>query len=158
MTKRDTRTERFDKLVRDRIPEIIEENDETPIVSTAAGEEYTERLVEKLQEEVAEYAESREVEELADVLEVVHALRADTVGRNFVESRVTFSRSTVRIQPGECHDVTQSYVRQYEHGVSAERLAEMREEKAAERGRFADGIVLDAVESPADTIGEDSFT
>ena len=114
MTKRDTRTERFDKLVRDRIPEIIEENDETPIVSTAAGEEYTERLVEKLQEEVAEYAESREVEELADVLEVVHALRA-------------------------------------EHGVSAEQLAEMREEKAAERGRFAGGIVLDAVESPADT-------
>ena len=114
MTKRDTGTERFDKLVRDRIPEIIEENDETPIVSTAAGEEYTERLVEKLQEEVAEYAESREVEELADVLEVVHALRADTVGRNFVESRVTFSRSTVRIQPGECHDVTQSYVRQYQ--------------------------------------------
>ena len=39
---------------------------------------------------------------------------SDTVGRNFVESRVTFSRSTVRIQPGECHDVTQSYVRQYE--------------------------------------------
>ena len=68
-----------------------------------------------------------------------------------MESRVTFSRSTVRIQPGECHDVTQSYVRQYEHGVSAERLAEIREEKAAERGRFADGIVLDAVESPAGT-------
>ena len=39
----------------------------------------------------------------------------DTVGRNFVESRVTFSRSTVRIQPGECHDMTQSYVRQYEY-------------------------------------------
>jgi hypothetical protein len=39
----------------------------------------------------------------------------DTVGRNFVESRVTFSRSPVRIQPGECHDVTQSYVRQYEN-------------------------------------------
>ena len=37
-----------------------------------------------------------------------------TVGRNFVESRVTFSRSPVRIQPGECHDVTQSYVRQYQ--------------------------------------------
>ena len=25
-----------------------------------------------------------------------------------------FSRSPVRIQPGECHDVTQSYVRQYD--------------------------------------------
>ena len=32
-----------------------------------------------------------------------------------------------------------------------DRIPEMREEKAAERGRFADGIVLDAVESPADT-------
>jgi len=43
-----------------------------------------------------------------------------TVGRNFVESRVTFSRSPVRIQPGECHDVTQSYVRQYQLGTTGD--------------------------------------
>ena len=47
---------------------------------------------------------------------VYRVVGVDTVGRNFVESRVTFSRSPVRIQPGECHDVTQSYVRQYESG------------------------------------------
>jgi len=60
MTKHDAEIEQFDKLVRDRIPAIIEENGETPTVSRVSGEAYTERLVEKLHEEVAEYAESRE--------------------------------------------------------------------------------------------------
>ena len=69
-------TREYDKLVRDRIPAIIEENGETPIVRTASDDdEYEEYLLEKLREEVAEYAESRDPEELADVLEVVRAIR-----------------------------------------------------------------------------------
>ncbi|MDZ5810783.1 nucleoside triphosphate pyrophosphohydrolase [Halorubrum sp. AD140] len=70
-------TEEFDKLVRDEIPRIIEENGETPITHTVEGDEYSERLDEKLAEEVTEYLDSGEVEELADVLEVLHAIRKE---------------------------------------------------------------------------------
>lgn len=65
----------YDKLVRDRIPERIEASGEHPVVHTAEGDEYERRLREKLDEEIQEYCESRDVEELADILEVVHALR-----------------------------------------------------------------------------------
>lgn len=66
---------RYDTLVRDRIPERIEASGEHPVVHTAEGNEYERRLREKLDEEVREYRESRDVEEPADVLEVVHAIR-----------------------------------------------------------------------------------
>lgn len=65
----------YDKLVRDRIPEVIEANGETPRVHVADEAEYERRLCEKLDEEVREYRKAGDVEELADVLEVVHALR-----------------------------------------------------------------------------------
>ncbi len=64
----------YDKLVRDAIPQIIEENDETAVTHTADSDEYERRLAEKLDEEVAEVHESGDVMELADVLEVVYAL------------------------------------------------------------------------------------
>jgi len=66
----------YDKLVRDRIPEIIEADDETPITHVAGDEEYERRLLAKLDEEVAEYRKSRRPGELADVLEVASALAA----------------------------------------------------------------------------------
>ena len=74
----------YDKLVRDRIPEIVRENDETPVTHVAEGEAYRERLREKLCEE-AEDLDAAEIERL-------------------------------------------------------------REEKADERGGFADGVVLERVE------------
>lgn len=67
----------FDKLVRDRIPEVIEENGEKPEFHIVDDDEYSERLVEKLDEEVSEYKTSREIGELADILEVIHALQKD---------------------------------------------------------------------------------
>ncbi|QAU13621.1 hypothetical protein EKH57_13345 [Halorubrum sp. BOL3-1] len=70
-------TEEFDKLVRDEVPRIIEQNGETPITHSAEGDKYSERLDEKLAEEVTEYLENGEVEELADVLEVLHAIREE---------------------------------------------------------------------------------
>lgn len=65
----------YDKLVRDRIPEIIAENGEEPIFHMADEEEYRTRLLEKLAEEVAEYRENQEIAELADILEVLHTIR-----------------------------------------------------------------------------------
>ena len=64
-----------DKLVRDRIPEIIRAEGLEPVIYTADAEEYGSRLRDKLQEEVAEFiASDNDPEELADILEVLYAL------------------------------------------------------------------------------------
>ena len=62
------------KLVRDRIPEIITASGKTPIVRILDDAEYKMYLEKKLDEEVSEYHESKEITELADILEVVYAL------------------------------------------------------------------------------------
>ena len=64
----------YNKLVRDNIPEIIRNNNETPITKTLNNEEYLRELKAKLQEEVDEFLESNDIAELADILEVVDAL------------------------------------------------------------------------------------
>ena len=64
----------FNKLVRDKIPEIIEKQGEKAITRILEDDEYILHLEKKLDEEVAEYHESKEIEELADILEVVFAL------------------------------------------------------------------------------------
>ena len=64
----------FDKLVRDRIPEIIEASGKRCVCSTLSDEEYLAKLDEKLNEELAEYQESKSMEELADLLEVIRAV------------------------------------------------------------------------------------
>ena len=67
---------KYDKLVRDLIPEIIAAKGGTAKVRLASAQEYEVKLREKLQEEVNEYLESSNPEELADIMEVVHALGA----------------------------------------------------------------------------------
>ncbi|HMG65438.1 MAG TPA: nucleoside triphosphate pyrophosphohydrolase [Streptosporangiaceae bacterium] len=63
------------KLVRDKIPQIIRSKGLEPVVYTASAEEYAVRLRAKLREEVEEFiASGDDVEELADVLEVLYAL------------------------------------------------------------------------------------
>lgn len=64
----------YNKLVRDNIPEIIRNNNETPIAKTLSNEEYLRALKAKLQEEVDEFLESNDIAELADILEVIDAL------------------------------------------------------------------------------------
>ncbi|WP_135819588.1 nucleoside triphosphate pyrophosphohydrolase [Halostella litorea] len=99
----------YDKLVRDRIPELIEADGERPVTHVADGAEYERRLREKLDEEVREYREDGDPEELADVLEVVHALRELA-------------------------------------GLTEAELAALRAEKAEDRGRFEERVVLERVE------------
>lgn len=70
------------KLVRDNIPEIIEKSGKRALVDTLSDEEYEIFLERKLDEEVNEYHDSKNVEELADILEVVIAL-AKTKGYDF---------------------------------------------------------------------------
>ena len=66
--------QKYYKLVRDRIPEIIEANGQTCISETLSNEEYLRLLDEKLAEELAEYQASKSLEELADLLEVMRAV------------------------------------------------------------------------------------
>ena len=64
----------YNKLVRDRIPEIIEASGKSCTCETLSDERYIALLNKKLQEEVTEYLESGTLEELADIGEVMHAI------------------------------------------------------------------------------------
>ena len=64
----------YNKLVRDKIPEIIREKGDKPSTHTAVDAEYKVKLNEKLKEEVEEYLESERNEELADILEIIYAI------------------------------------------------------------------------------------
>ena len=64
----------YNKLVRDRIPEIIESDDRECTTEILPGDRYLQMLDAKLDEELSEYQESKSLEELADLLEVMRAV------------------------------------------------------------------------------------
>lgn len=63
----------YNKLVRDKIPEIIRASGKRCVVATASDEDYLRLLDQKLEEELAEYQDSKAIEELADLIEVIAA-------------------------------------------------------------------------------------
>lgn len=69
----------YNKAIRDKIPEIIKESGFKCAVKELSDDEFLTRLEEKLIEELEEYDESKSVEELADILEVVYRI-ADLKG------------------------------------------------------------------------------
>ena len=72
------------KLVRDNIPDIIKSNGQSAKTVILDDEKYTAALENKLKEETREYLHSKELMELADMLEVVEAL-AKNQGSSFDE-------------------------------------------------------------------------
>ena len=68
----------YDKLVRDKIPEIIEANGEKPVTRVLDDAEYWEYLLKKDQEELEEVREATSIlerkKELADKLELIRAM------------------------------------------------------------------------------------
>lgn len=63
----------YHKLVRDRIPEIIESSGKTCAVEILSDEDYLRMVDAKLDEELAEYHKDQNIEELADLMEVIYA-------------------------------------------------------------------------------------
>ena len=62
-------TRNYNKLVRNRIPEIIEASGQTYVTVVLSNEDY----LQMLDEELAEYRADQNIEELADLLEVSYA-------------------------------------------------------------------------------------
>lgn len=65
---------RYNKLVRDKIIDIIEADGRIAKYRILDDNEYRQELNKKLQEEVKEYLEDNNVEELADIVEVIYGI------------------------------------------------------------------------------------
>lgn len=65
----------YEKLVRDRIPEILDRKGVVYTQRIAGDKEYREELIRKVVEEAHEFSEAGAVVELADIIEVVEALQ-----------------------------------------------------------------------------------
>ena len=70
----------YNKLVRDRIPEIIESSGKSCTTEILSAEDFLRMIDTKLDEELAEYHKDQNIEELADLLEVI---RAAAVARGY---------------------------------------------------------------------------
>ncbi len=93
---------RYTKLVRDKIPEYLDSKNIPYEKRIAEGDEYRSLLIQKLREETEEFFQAESVEELADVMEVVRALRhlpefeeAKTIQRQKREERGGFNDGIV---------------------------------------------------------------
>ena len=65
---------KFNKAIRDKIPEIIQKDGHTCNIQTLSDEKFLVEIEKKLSEEVAEYQNDKNPEELADILEVIYAI------------------------------------------------------------------------------------
>ena len=64
----------YNKLVRDNIPEIMVANGAKPVTRVLDEQEYLQELNKKLLEEVNEYLQDGNIQELADIQEVMNAI------------------------------------------------------------------------------------
>ena len=65
---------KYNKAIRDKIPEIIAESGKKCNIKHLEDKSFLTELEKKLVEEVNEYAKSKDVEELADLLEVIYRI------------------------------------------------------------------------------------
>lgn len=91
------RVKTYNKLIRDRIPEIIAADGKTCRTRQADGAEYRGLLEKKCMEEWQEYLESGSLEEMADLMEVLRALIAE---RGWTEAQLETVRLAKRAARG----------------------------------------------------------
>lgn len=83
----------YNKLVRNKIPEIISASGKKANCRILGKDEYIKELDRKLDEECAEYRTDKNIEELADILEVIYAI-AEARGYSATElERVRLEKS-----------------------------------------------------------------
>ncbi|TAN33044.1 phosphoribosyl-ATP pyrophosphohydrolase [Patescibacteria group bacterium] len=75
---------KYNKLVRDKIPEIIKAKGGQAVYHIAGSEEYWKKLKEKLLEELGEFFSSESPHDLGDLYEVLNSMR-DFKGYDAVE-------------------------------------------------------------------------
>lgn len=90
----------YNKLVRDKIPEIIKNAGKECTTKILDNATYSKFLDEKLNEECKEYQESKEIEEVVDILEVLQNIvkargysweEVENLRKEKVESRGSFN-------------------------------------------------------------------
>lgn len=91
----------YDKLVRDRIPEIIEGSGNKCEIEVVSDEVALEYLYKKLNEEVGELLEDKNLDEIADCLEVLFAIGAKY---GYSEDEVLGKRNEKRLERGGFED------------------------------------------------------
>ena len=89
----------YQKLVRDRIPEIIESSGRICVTEILSDEDYLKMLDAKLDEELAEYHADQNIEELADLMEVI---RACAVARGYSVEELEQVRAEKAAKRGGC--------------------------------------------------------
>ena len=97
----------YNKLVRDYIPDIIKNSGAECKIKILSDEEYLQMIDAKLDEELAEYHRDQNIEELADLLEVVRAAAVargytleelETVRANKTKNRGGFEKKILLIE------------------------------------------------------------
>ena len=80
------------KLVRDRIPEIIEEAGKTHQTTIIDGEDLKKAALKKLLEEAMEFVENPSAEEAADIIEILYFI----LGREGITDAQVMAAATVK--------------------------------------------------------------
>ncbi len=117
---------KYNKLVRDKIPDIIMSKGEKAITHIANNEEFSKKLNDKLLEEVNEYLKNPSTEELADILEVIRAI---------------CDNKNITID-----DVKNPAISVFEHArekTFSRHIEAVRKKKLLERGGFSKRLILD---------------
>ena len=95
--KVDLMTITYNKLVRDLIPEIIQSSGKTCSTEILSNEEYLKFVDAKIDEELAEYHKDQNIEELADLLEVIAILFTPTFHTSAAECASRFGVSHIKM-------------------------------------------------------------